>query len=112
MKLGRDGQPRSFTSVVNFRVVPDGQNYVVEGSLLQQTPYQMASATNRLHSNGLQGYGKKCNTYYWFYSEVKFLMCFNQPGRPSLYEESAHAYTWIRALVFSTKQMSSKFYIH
>ena len=95
MKLGRGGKLKSFTSVVNFRVVPGRAKVCSRGVPSQQTPYQVASATNRLHtcSNGLQEYGKKCNTYYWFYSEIKFLcVLISQDGLLYLKKVSMHTH--------------------
>ena len=34
-----------------------------------------ATATNQMHSNDLEAFGKKC-CYFWFHSEVKFLARF------------------------------------
>ena len=47
------------------------------GSLLQQTSSsdRKPTATNRMHSNGLDPCGMKC-CYLWFHSEVKFLTRF------------------------------------
>ena len=47
------------------------------GPLLQETSSSdwKATATNRLHSSDLETCGKKC-CYFWFHSEVKFLMRF------------------------------------
>ena len=46
------------------------------GPLLQETSSdRKATATNRMHSNDLEACGKKC-CYFWFHSEVKFLMRF------------------------------------
>ena len=52
-----------------------GQNRSQEGPLLQETSSsdRKATATNRMHSSDLEACGKKC-CYFWFHSEVKFLM--------------------------------------
>ena len=46
--------------------------------LLQRTSssYCKATATNLMHSNYLEAFGKKC-CYFWFHSEVKFLTRFD-----------------------------------
>ena len=47
------------------------------GPLLQESSSsdRKATATNRMDSNDLEAYGKKC-CYIWFHSEVKFLTRF------------------------------------
>ena len=47
------------------------------GPFLQGTSSsdRKATATNRMHSNYLETFGKKC-CYFWFHSEVKFLTRF------------------------------------
>ena len=47
------------------------------GPLLQETSSsdRKATATNQVESNDLEACGKKC-CYFWFHSEVKFLMRF------------------------------------
>ena len=47
------------------------------GPLLQETSSsdRKATATNRIHSNDLEACVKKC-CYFWFHSDVKFLMRF------------------------------------
>ena len=48
------------------------------GPLIQRTSSSdwKATATNRIHSNYLEAFGKKC-CYFWFHWEVKFLTCFD-----------------------------------
>ena len=48
------------------------------GPLLQRTSSSdwKATATNRMYSNYLEAFWKKC-CYFWFHSEVKFLMRFD-----------------------------------
>ena len=47
------------------------------GPLLQRTSASVwkATATNRMYSNDLEAFGKKC-CYFWFHSQVKFLTRF------------------------------------
>ena len=49
-----------------------------KGPLLQRTSSsdQKATATNLMHSNDLEAFGKKC-CYFWFHSEVKFWRVFD-----------------------------------
>ena len=71
------------TSVVVFQPDPPrggsraGQN-MSRGPLLQESSSsdRKATATNRMHSNDLETYAKKC-CYCWFHSEVKFLTRFD-----------------------------------
>ena len=48
------------------------------GPLLQETSslVRIVTATNRVHSNDLEAWEKKC-CYFWFHSEVKFLTRFD-----------------------------------
>ena len=50
-----------------------GPIYVNEGPLLQRTSStdRKASATNQIHGNYLEEFGKKC-FYFWFHLELKF----------------------------------------
>ena len=73
----------SLTSVIVFWPDPPrggsraGQKYVTGGTLLQETSSdRKATATNQMHSNDQQSWGKKC-CYFWFHSEVKFLTHFD-----------------------------------
>ena len=54
-----------------------GKNRSRGGPLLQETSSsdREATATNQMHSSDLETCGKKC-CYFWFHSEVKFLMRF------------------------------------
>ena len=49
------------------------------GPLLQECSFssdRKATATNRMHSNDIEAFGKKC-CYFWFHSEIKFLTRFD-----------------------------------
>ena len=57
--------------------IQGGANIGHGGPLIQETSSsdRKATATNQMHSNDLEAYGKKC-CYFWFHFEVKFLTRF------------------------------------
>ena len=54
---------------LGHRGSPSSKNFFFDSDL-------KVTATNRMHSNDLEAYGKKC-CYFWFHSEVKFLTRFD-----------------------------------
>ena len=83
MKLGRDEvllvpyKCCCFSARLVWGRIQGGAKKGHKGPLLQQTSSSdwKATATNRMHSNDLEACGMLYR-YFWFHSEVKFLMRF------------------------------------